>query len=83
VAEDLRNGELSFPVIIALSQDNSTQLVEKALKSRADEDIEAAVDALQSHRVKEACMKALQEASCGMEKLALLWGRREKMGAGS
>ncbi|KFH44090.1 Geranylgeranyl pyrophosphate synthase-like protein [Hapsidospora chrysogenum ATCC 11550] len=83
VAEDLRNGELSFPIIIALSQDNSNQLVEKALHTRAEEDIEAAVDALQSPRVKETCMKALQEAGCGMERLALLWGRREKMGAGS
>lgn len=83
MAEDLRNGELSFPIIIALSQDNSSQLVEKALHTRAEEDIEAAVDALQSPRVKEACMKALQEAGCGMERLALLWGRREKMGAGS
>ncbi|RYP42593.1 hypothetical protein DL767_000117 [Monosporascus sp. MG133] len=83
VAEDLRNGELSFPVIIALSEDSSRQLVEKALNSHAEEDIDAALGALQSRPVKEACMKELQDASHGLEKLALLWGRRERMEAGS
>jgi len=58
-------------------------LVEKALESRTEEDIEAAIDALQSERVKESCMKALHDASNGLDKLVALWGRREKMQARS
>ncbi|POR31657.1 Prenyl transferase [Tolypocladium paradoxum] len=83
VAEDLRNGELSFPIVIALNEDRSSRLMEKALGSHAEEDIEEALGALQSDCVKKACIKALQDSSHGLEKLVLLWGRREKMQAES
>lgn len=83
VAEDLRNGELSYPVVIALNDNGSSRIMERALESHAEASMEAALDALQSESVREACMRALQEASHGLEKLVLLWGRREKMQAGS
>ena len=81
VAEDLRNGELSYPIVIALNESRSSLIMERALESHAEADIEEALGALQSKSVREGCMKALQEASHGLEKLVLLWGRREKMQA--
>lgn len=81
VAEDLRNGELSFPIVIALNEESSSRIMERALESHAEEDIEEALSALQSESVKASCMKALQDASQGLEKLVMLWGRREKMQA--
>lgn len=81
-AEDLRNGELSFPIVTALNEESACHLIEKALESRTEEDIEAAISALRSERVEEACMQALHDASKGLDKLVALWGRREKMQAG-
>ncbi|KYK60563.1 prenyl transferase [Drechmeria coniospora] len=83
VAEDLRNGELSYPIVLALNDKNSRRVIERALESHSDDDVEAALAALQSEPVKAACMKALKEASIGMDKLVQLWGRREQMQASS
>nr|BAM84046.1 prenyl transferase [Tolypocladium album] len=83
VAEDLRNGELSYPIVIALNDNSTSRVMERALASHAEADVEEALQALQSKPVRDACMRALQQASVGLEKLVLLWGRREKMQAGS
>ncbi|KOS19955.1 Geranylgeranyl pyrophosphate synthase [Escovopsis weberi] len=79
VAEDLRNGELSYPIVVALNDKSGRPIMEKALETRAEADIEAAMGALQTQPVRDACLKAMQDAGVGLEKLVALWGRREKM----
>ncbi|RDA95729.1 hypothetical protein CP533_1105 [Ophiocordyceps camponoti-saundersi (nom. inval.)] len=83
IAEDLRNGELSFPIVVALNDDTCSPMMRRAIQSRDAEDIEAALKALQAPQVKRACIEALQHAGVGMEKMVALWGRREKMTTGS
>ncbi|KAK7984583.1 histone deacetylase [Apiospora arundinis] len=79
VAEDLRNGELSYPIVEALILDKEGGVVAKALHSRSPEDIEAALEVLESQPVKAACLKAMQDACVGVELLEAVWGRRESM----
>ncbi|KAK6859489.1 prenyl transferase AtmC [Apiospora arundinis] len=79
VAEDLRNGELSYPIVEALILDKEGGIVAKALQSRSPEDIEAALEVLESQPVKTACLKAMQDACVGVELLEAVWGRRESM----
>ncbi|PFH59496.1 hypothetical protein XA68_12256 [Ophiocordyceps unilateralis] len=83
VAEDLRNGELSFPIVVALNDNSCGPIMRRAFQSRAAADVEAALKSLQAPQVKRACIEALQQAGVGMEKMVSLWGRREKMTAGS
>ncbi|KJZ71106.1 hypothetical protein HIM_09525 [Hirsutella minnesotensis 3608] len=79
VAEDLRNGELSFPIVVALNDKACGPIMQSALRSHSQEEIEAALDALHAEPVKKGCMKALQEAGVGLDKMVALWGRREQM----
>lgn len=81
IAEDLRNGELSFPVVVALNNASCTSIVAMALESHDDEDIHAALSALRSDHVRGVCLEAMKEAGQGMESLVALWGRRERMQA--
>ncbi|KAM4059003.1 polyprenyl synthetase domain-containing protein [Hirsutella rhossiliensis] len=83
VAEDVRNGELSFPIVVALNEEDCGPIMQRALESHTEKDIEAALDALQTERVREACLKALKEAGRGLDKFVGLWGRREQMQTGS
>nr|BBD84645.1 putative prenyltransferase [Cordana terrestris] len=79
VAEDLRNSELSYPIVVGLITDNANGAVKRALETRSDADIEKALRVLESPTVRNACLQALKEASCGVEELVASWGRRETM----
>nr|AFO85404.1 multifunctional aromatic prenyl transferase [Epichloe festucae] len=79
VAEDLRNGELSYPVVVALIENKAEGIVGEALRTRSDGDTEQALRVLESPAVKDACLHALEAASVGLEDLVEAWGRREKM----
>ncbi|KAH0592031.1 hypothetical protein MHUMG1_10242 [Metarhizium humberi] len=79
VAEDLRNGELSFPIVVALNDKHAQSRIEEAFRSRSEGDIEKAMAGLQSPSVKKACLEALQDAGKGLDKLVAVWGRREQM----
>lgn len=79
VAEDLRNGELSFPIVVALNDKHAQSRIEEAFRSRSEGDIEMAMAGLQSPSVKKACLEALQDAGKGLDKLVAVWGRREQM----
>ncbi|KAG6023931.1 hypothetical protein E4U41_001904 [Claviceps citrina] len=81
VAEDLRNGELSYPVVVALNDPSTKQQMQKAFRTRSEGDILQALEGLQSPAVKNKCVKALQEAGQGLDKLVAVWGRHEKMGS--
>lgn len=83
VAEDLRNGELSFPIVVALGDEHVNAQMEKAIGSHSEVDLVRALEALQSSAVKNKCVKALQEASQGLENLLTVWGRHEQMTAQS
>jgi geranylgeranyldiphosphate transferase/dimethylallyldiphosphate transferase len=80
IAEDLRNGELSFPVVIALNDAQTRSQMQAAFQSIDEGSIAAALAGLQSPRVRMACLHALEEAGRGMEKLVAVWGRRENLG---
>ena len=79
MAEDLRNSELSYPIVVGLIADGANGVVEKALQTPCDANIEEALRVLESPAVRNACLQALEEASCGVEELVALWGRRETM----
>lgn len=65
--------------MVALNDENTRPTIERALETRADTDIEAALGALQTEAVRQSCMEAMQDAGEGLDKLVALWGRREKM----
>ncbi|KAK7955212.1 prenyl transferase [Apiospora saccharicola] len=79
VAEDLRNGELTYPIVQALILDGARGVVAKSLRSRFREDIEEALEFLETPAVKDACFKTMEEARDGVEQLEAVWGRRERM----
>ncbi len=79
VAEDLLNSDFSYPIVVALNHDGAEGAVAKALQSRSNDDIEAALLVLESAAVRNACLEALQEASHGVEDLVAAWGRQESM----
>nr|AFO69306.1 prenyl transferase [Aciculosporium take] len=79
IAEDLRNGELSFPVVVALNDKSTSSQMHRALQSHEERDIFKALEGLQSSGVKNRCIKTMQEAGQGLEKLLAIWGRHEKM----
>lgn len=81
MAEDLRNSEMSYPIVVGLNLEkaNGEAIVERALKTRSDTDIEEALNFLQNPAVRDACLQALEEATFGVEDLVASWGRREPM----
>lgn len=79
VAEDLRNSELSYPIVVGLIVDGANGAMEEALQTRNDKDVEEALRILESAEVRNACLRALEEAGCGIEDIVAVWGRRETM----
>lgn len=79
VAEDLRNSELSYPMVIGLITESSSGAIAKALQSQSEKDIEHALSILQSHTLKDICLTALEEARFSVKDLVDVWGRREAM----
>lgn len=65
--------------MVGLIAEGSNGVVEKALQTRNDEDIEEALRFLETPAVKNDCLQALEEASNGVEDLVASWGRRESM----
>ena len=92
LAEDLINGEYSFPVIVALySSLPERVVVQQALGEKAagwdpklqDESHQAALAVLQSKEVKDACMKELDALKRQVPQFAAIWGRHEAMTLGA
>ncbi|KAL2293556.1 hypothetical protein FJTKL_05424 [Diaporthe vaccinii] len=76
---------MSYPIVVGLilEKANGEAVVERALKTRSDTDIEEALNFLQNPGVRDACLQALEEATIGVEDLVTSWGRRESMSNGS
>ncbi|KAH8897625.1 prenyl transferase [Thozetella sp. PMI_491] len=79
VAEDLRNGELSFPIVVGLNDEVVGPYIEKAFRSQHESEICEALAHLESAKIKKKCLNALQEAARGLDSLVGFWGRREQI----
>lgn len=86
LAEDLTNGEYSYPILVALY---SSEPIKSAISNvfncrREGKDISTsalhrAIEALQSEEVKSVCLRELEDVRHRNSKLAVLWAREEKM----
>lgn len=80
MAEDLRNGEFSYPIILALSQPEGN-FVAKALESRTEKDFEKALAVVQSDPVKSLCLRELKQVGADIRDFVEIWGRKERLDA--
>ncbi|KAL8689120.1 MAG: hypothetical protein Q9218_005132 [Villophora microphyllina] len=78
LAEDLRNGEFSFPIVLALGQPNG-RIVERALKNRRKANVEEALRIVRSDSVKGKCLTELKQVGDSIGDFVELWGRKESM----
>lgn len=91
LAEDLINGEYSFPVVAALYSSVSNRVVvEQALRqgkgldaAAVDRQHHAALAILQSQEIKDFCMDELSALKSHCSKFATVWGREEEMNLGT
>ena len=87
LAEDLVNGEYSFPVIVALHSSLPERVVvQQALGEKGEVDPalldqrhQAALAVLQAKEVKDVCMKELDSLKRQVPQFAAIWGRQETM----
>ena len=87
LAEDLINGEYSYPILVALYGNPETQnTISKALGAsqekyqRATDDwYHKALVSLQSDEVKGICIQELDRLNDQVSIFAAAWGRTEKM----
>ncbi|RAK97740.1 terpenoid synthase [Aspergillus ibericus CBS 121593] len=78
LAEDLRNQELSYPIILALEAPEG-HWVASALETSSPRNIRKALAVIQSERVRNACFTELKSASASVQDWLAIWGRNEKM----
>jgi geranylgeranyldiphosphate transferase len=90
LAEDLKNGEYSFPVVLALyASPRASGIIKEALCGRGesvaarDKRIRAALTVLHSSEIKSACMAELELLKGKVSPFVITWGRQEKMDLGS
>jgi len=89
LAEDLKNGEYSYPVVLALHASPMANTIIKELfsgrsKSGAarDKQIRDALTILYSNEVKSACMAELELLKDKVSPFVAVWGRKENMNLG-
>ncbi|KAF7121613.1 hypothetical protein CNMCM5793_009084 [Aspergillus hiratsukae] len=78
LAEDLRNRELNYPIVLALNVPGSND-VERALEFPTSRNIRRAMRVIQCSKIRTLCAAELQKSSIGIEEWLKLWGRKEKM----
>ncbi|KAF1996432.1 terpenoid synthase [Amniculicola lignicola CBS 123094] len=86
LAEDLINGEYSYPILVGLY---AAKPVSKPIadvfnrkdksKSASNKALNRACNALQSEEVRSVCLRELEEIRARNQQFSLLWGRSEKM----
>jgi geranylgeranyldiphosphate transferase len=84
LAEDLANGEYSFPILVALySAPPISNAVERALRQRgvsgSKKRTENAALMLQRGEVRDRCLEVLEKLREENKVFASLWGRQEEM----
>ncbi|KAL8722763.1 MAG: hypothetical protein Q9225_000824 [Loekoesia sp. 1 TL-2023] len=77
-AEDIRNGEFTYPIILGLNQPNG-RAVEAALQSRTEADIKKALNVVRSDGVRGVCLKELKLLGSTIHEFVEIWGRKEAM----
>lgn len=78
MAEDLRNKELTYPVVLALNSSNG-QWVARALESPSPRNVRRALRAIRSDEVRQECLAELQHSGASVQDWLALWGRKEKL----
>lgn len=78
IAEDLRNGELSYPNVVALNVPKG-QYVVRALAFRSPHNIRQALRVIQSDQVRNICLTEMKKSAVSVQDWLALWGRNEKM----
>ncbi|RAH74449.1 terpenoid synthase [Aspergillus aculeatinus CBS 121060] len=78
LAEDLRNHEYSYPIILALEAPDG-HWVARALETSSPRNIRKALAVIQSEGVRNACFTELKLASASVQDWLSIWGRNEKM----
>lgn len=78
VAEDLRNNELTYPVVLALDAPGGKCVVQ-ALESPSRRNVRHALTVIRSDTVREQCMAELHRSGNAIQDWLELWGRKEKM----
>ncbi|RJE24351.1 geranylgeranyl diphosphate synthase [Aspergillus sclerotialis] len=78
VAEDLRNGELTYPIVVALNSSDG-HLVARALDQRSPRNIRNALQVIRSEEVKNICMTEMKKTGSSVQNWLAIWGRKESM----
>lgn len=78
LAEDLRNGEFSYPIILALNDPNG-DCVAKAMQGGGETDIQNAMAVLQSSAVRDVVLREMKEAGSMIQEFVEIWGRKERL----
>ncbi|KAF1978686.1 terpenoid synthase, partial [Bimuria novae-zelandiae CBS 107.79] len=79
LAEDLLNGEYTYPIMLVcmLPRRFEPRFLRKKVHSKKE--VSDAVNALQCNEVRDACLRELASVSARNERFAALWGREETM----
>ncbi|KAL7626888.1 hypothetical protein AAE478_003662 [Parahypoxylon ruwenzoriense] len=77
LAEDLRNRELTYPIILALNE-RQGYYIAKAFESGSSRNIRNAIGVIQSEKVYHACLDELNLHGSSVREWIALWGRKEK-----
>ena len=77
-AEDIRNGEFTYPIILALNQPNG-RAVEVALEHRTEAKINTALSVVRSDGVRGVCLQELKQVGSTIREFVEIWGRKETM----
>jgi geranylgeranyldiphosphate transferase len=78
IAEDLCNGELSYPIVLAMNAPDG-HWVDLALQSPSPWYVRNALRVIRSDKVHQMCMAELAESSSSIQDWLALWGRKEKL----
>lgn len=78
MAEDLRNNELTYPVVLALDAPRGERVIQ-ALESPSAHNLRAALGVIRSDAVREQCMAELNRSGAPIQEWLQLWGRKEKL----
>lgn len=78
IAEDLCNGELSYPIVLAMNAPDG-HWVDLALQSPSPRNVRNALRVIRSDKVHQMCMAELAESSSSIQDWLALWGRKEKL----
>ncbi|OCK81420.1 terpenoid synthase [Lepidopterella palustris CBS 459.81] len=81
-AEDLRNGEFSYPIILALNEPNGSLVKNVLEEGGSEKDFEKALAVVQSDKVKGKCLSELKEVGKEVKDFVEIWGRKENLDKG-